>query len=178
MLRLSLAGAVILVSLAGLEGAVLAADEEADLMAPATVTGSVKYTGGRRSGEIFPVDETVRQSGMRSNHAWESSDPRLTGREAYTKTVDYYPLGFYVDATSRVLENDTGRWVGTGVGMESVFVDTDSPLLSTATVILHGEDAYEGLTAYLLMDEGTSGSATFTGVIFPGEMPPFPEAAE
>ena len=177
-LRLSLLVTVILTLLGGVGGAVLAQDEEADLMAPATVTGSVRYTGGHQSGEIFPIDETVRQSGMISSHAWEASDPRLSGREAYLKTFDYYPPGFDVDATTRVLENDSGRWVGTGVGMENVFISTDVPRLSTATVILHGEDAYEGLTAYLLMDEGTSGSATFTGVIFPGEMPPFPEPAD
>ena len=175
-LRVSFAGTVILTLLGGLGGTVLAQDEAADLMAPATVTGSVRYIGGQQSGEIAPVDGMVRQSGMISNHKWESSDPRLSGTEAYTKTFDYYPTGFYVDATSRVLENDTGRWVGTGVGMEGVFIEAGMPLMSTATVILHGEDAYEGLTAYLLLDEGTSGSATFAGVIFPGEMPPFPEA--
>ena len=173
---MSLAGTLTVALLGGLGGAVLGQDEEADLMAPATVTGSVRYTGGHQSGEISPVDQTVRQSGMVSSHAWEASDPRLSGTEAYTKTYDYYPTGFYVDATSRVLENDTGRWVGTGVGMEGVFIEAGMPLMSTATVILHGEDAYEGLTAYLLMDEGTSGSATFTGVIVPGEMPPFPVA--
>ena len=178
-LRLSLVGTVILVLLGGVGGAVLGQDEEADLMAPATVTGSVVYIGGRQYGEVSPVDGAVRQSGTIAAHAWEASDPRLSGTEAYTKTVDYYPLGFYVDATSRVLQNDTGRWVGTGVGMEGVFISDDMPLLSTATVILHGEDAYDGLTAYLLLDEGTyDGSATFAGVIFPGEMPPFPETAE
>jgi hypothetical protein len=176
-LRLSLAGAVVLVSLAGLGGAVLAQDGTTDLMAPATVTGSVRYVGGQTVGDRSSVDGVVRQSGASFTHEWEASDPRLSGTEAYTKTWDHYPLGFDVDATSRVLENDTGRWVGTGVGVEGVFVSTDMPLLSTATVILRGEDAYTGLTAYLLMDEGTEGSATFTGVIFPGEMPPFPEPA-
>ena len=173
-LRLSLAGTVICTLLGGVGGAVLAQDEEADLMAPATVTGSVSYSGGHQAGEISRVDGAVRQSGMVSTHVWEASDPRLSGREAYTKTFDHYPPGFGVDATSRVLENDTGRWVGTGVGLERVSI-ADMPLLRTATVILHVEDAYEGLTAYLLLDEGTSGSATFAGVIFPGEMPPFPE---
>ena len=177
-LRVSLAGTVILTLLGGLGGTVLAQDGAADLMAPATVTGSVRYIGGQQSGEIAPVDGMVRQSGMISNHKWEASDLRLSGTEAYTKNWDRYPLGFDVDATTRVLENDGGRWVGTGVGMEEVSISTDTPLLSTATVILHGEDAYEGLTAYLLLDEGTSGSATFAGVLFPGEMPPFPEPAE
>ena len=177
-LRMSLAGALTVALLGGLGGAVLGQDEEADRMAPATVTGSVVYIGGHQVGERSSGDGVVRESGMISNHQWEASDPRLSGTEAYTKTVDYYPLGlgFYVDATSRVLENDGGRWVGTGVGMEEVFISTDTPLFSTAPVILHGEDAYEGLTAYLLLDEGTEGTATFAGVIFPGEMPPFPEA--
>ena len=177
-LRMSLAGTLTVALLGGLGGAVLGQDEEADLMAPATVTGSVVYIGGHQVGERSSGDGVVRESGMISNHKWEASDPRLSGTEAYTKNWDHYPLGFDVDATTRVLENDGGRWVGTGVGMEEVFISTDTPLLSTATVILHGEDAYEGLTAYLLMDEGTSGSATFAGVIFPGEMPPFPEPAE
>jgi hypothetical protein len=173
-LRLSLAGTIILMLLGGLGGAVLAQDEATDLMAPATVTGSVRYIGGEQLGEYSSVDGVVRQSGAFYTHAWEASDPRLSGTEAYPKTWDHYPLGFDVDATTRVLENDTGRWVGTGVGMERVFISTDATILSTATVILHGEDAYEGLTAYVLMDEGTDGAATFSAVIFPREMPPFP----
>ena len=174
-LRLSLAGAVILALLGGTGGAVLAQD---DPMAPATVTGSVRHISGSPVGDRSSVDGVLRQSGASLTHRWEASDPRLSGTEAYTKTWDHYPLGFDVDATSRVLENDTGRWVGTGVGLAGVFINTDTPLLNTATVILHGEGAYEGLTAYLLMERGASGSATFAGAIFPGEMPPVPEPAE
>jgi hypothetical protein len=40
-------------------------------------------------------------------------------------------------------------------------------------VILSGDGAYEGLSAYLLID-WSSTPADFIGAIFPGEMPPFP----
>lgn len=36
--------------------------------------------------------------------------------------------------------------------------------------IMHGENAYEGLTAYVVVDE-ESGPITFSAVIFPGDMP-------
>lgn len=171
MSRLSVTGAIMLTLLVGLSGAVLAQD---DPMAPATVTGSVRYIDGIPSGERTSVDEAVRQSGVSLTNRWTASDPRLSGTETYAGTWDRYAPGFQVEATTHVLENDVGRWVGTGAGLTGAFIDTDSPLLDTHTIILHGEGEYEGLTAYVLM-EWNHNRGTFVGAIFPGEMPPLTE---
>lgn len=37
-------------------------------------------------------------------------------------------------------------------------------------MIMHGQEAYEGLTAYVVVDE-ESGPISFSAVIFPGDMP-------
>ena len=57
--RLSLVGTVILALFGGVGGAVLGQDEETDLMAPATVTGSVRYIGGHIPGEVSSIDQVV-----------------------------------------------------------------------------------------------------------------------
>ena len=170
-LRMSLAGTLTVALLGGLGGAVLGQDEEADLMAPATVTGSVVYIGGHQVGERSSGDGVVRESGMISNHKWEASDPRLSGKDTYTGNWrKFRTAGFQVDAATSVLENDDGRWVGTVTRLRS-------PDNQTETVILHGEDTYEELTAYVLIDY-TVRPIEFVAAIFPGDMPPFPEPAE
>ena len=45
------------------------------------------------------------------------------------------------------------------------------------TVVLHGEGAREGLTAYFVLDWSAE-PHTLTAAMFPGEMPPFPEPAD
>lgn len=64
--------------------------------------------------------------------------------------------------------NDEGRWVGTATAFATYTFNTD-------TVVLHGEGAYEGLTAYVLMD-GSTEPPKIQAAIFAGEMPPVPEA--
>jgi hypothetical protein len=166
-LRLYLVGMVILVLLGGLGGAVAAQD---DPMAPAMVTGTATMLSHDPPLVSVPVGAIV-SVGVGFTHRWEASDPRLSGTSTYTGSWLEYPsaeLG--VDATTRVVENDEGRWVGTSTALTG-------PDISTGTVILRGEGAYEGLTAYVLMDWHPllTPQATFTAAIFPGEMPPFPE---
>lgn len=44
-------------------------------------------------------------------------------------------------------------------------------------MVLAGGGAYEGLTAYLVVDRGQP-ARPFTGIIFPGEMPEAPTAPQ
>ena len=75
-------------------------------------------------------------------------------------------------ASTYVLVNPDGRWVGSG----------SSTALSSGDlhemVVLRGEDAYDGLTATVLIENDFSSPATFVGVIFPGEPPKVPEPVE
>jgi hypothetical protein len=154
--------------LAGSAVGVAAQDEAADPMAPAYVTGTVASGGGGSQGTTTSADGFTRIDGYESTNLWEASDPRLNGTAFYTGNWQRYgAAGFQVEAGTRVLENDGGRWVGTTTALARGGVNTD-------TVVLHGEDAYDGLTAYVLMD-WTSSPTSFVAAIFPGEMPPFPE---
>ena len=61
------------------------------------------------------------------------------------------------------------RWVGpAGIAFEWGLGQRD-------IVVMRGEGAYEGLTAIVVMDKEGVDHAPFVGVIFEGEMPPFPE---
>ena len=167
-LRLSLTGTVILVLLGGLSGAVVAQDEPADPMAHAVVTGTIGF-------------------GPEENLHYEASDPRLDGEVTLTQNrLGYETPGISIEATVRVLENDDGRWVGTDTGLgvsdsivtDGIEYDTSFRVtyLNIDFIVLHGEDAYEGLTAVIVEDwEAPFGEpATFVGAIVP-EMPAFPE---
>ncbi|MGD8486956.1 MAG: hypothetical protein PVH07_09995 [Chloroflexota bacterium] len=166
-MRVSLVGTVIL-ALLGAQGlAVAAQDDQRDR---AYVTGSITWVSGTGTGTPSDIDEGVLDSGVRFTDQWEASDPRLSGTSTYTGNWAHYGVGqagFSVLANTRVVENDKGRWVGTSTG----FVGRDN---NTDAVILRGEDAYEGLTAYVVIDLKVE-PFEFVAGIFPGEMPPFPE---
>lgn len=152
-----------------LAGSAVAAAAQDDTMAPAYITGTVADGGGGSAGASTSADGFIRIDGYESSSRWEASDPRLSGTASYTGNWQRYgAAGFQIEAGTRVLENDGGRWVGTTTALASDDLNTD-------TVVLHGEDAYEGLTAYVLMD-WTANPTSFTAAVFPGEMPPFPEA--
>lgn len=169
-LRLSLIGTLILVLIGGLSGAVVSRDEQADPMAPAAVTGTVGL-----GPDISPGSETYfarkyRTEGMQCVLYYEASDPRLSGEVTFTGNMDDYRYeSIYVGAGTRVLVNDGGRWVGTdtGLGLPDGMADMEF-------TVMHGEDAYEGLTAIVVEDWAVE-PPTFVGAIFPGAMPAFPE---
>ena len=130
-LRASLVGTVILALLAGLSGAVVAQDEPADpMMAPAVVTGTIGF-----GPEISPGSETFdagvsRYEGDVCVLYYEASDPRLDGEVTLaTNALEYATPHIGVEATTRVLVNDDGRWVGTDTGLgvtDSITVDGES----------------------------------------------------
>jgi len=154
--------------LAGSAVAVAAQDEAADPMALAYVTGTIAPGSVGSEGTTTYGDGFIGIDGYESTDRLAASDPRLTGTALYTGNLQIYEAArFDVQAGTVVLENDDGRWVGTTTGLSSYGLNTD-------TVVLHGEDAYDGRTAYVLLD-WTSSPPSFKAAIFPGEMPAFPE---
>jgi hypothetical protein len=173
MKRLWAAGAVVLVCLAlgGVPaGAQSPAPAAADPMAPATVTGIERSTGSMGLGTTTYDRGVTRIEGATSTGVWEASDPRLSGEVTYVGNWHRYSTApaFQVEAASRVVVNEGGGWVGTATALAGDKVGNYD------TVVLTGEGAYAGLTAYVLMD-WTKDPATFVGAIFPGEMPSPPE---
>ena len=171
-LRPSLAGTVIFALLGGLGGAVSGQDEPPDPMAPARVSGSVgeaEATGITLGDSTFDEGATITE-GWQATISWDASDPRLDGEVAQAgSTMEYRAFNpLSVGATSRVLVNDDGRWVGTGTGLTVPGVDMEF-------VVMHGEGAYEGLTA-VVWEDWSVDPPTFAGAIIPSDkMPAFPE---
>ncbi|MEA2025701.1 MAG: hypothetical protein U9O18_03320 [Chloroflexota bacterium] len=77
------------------------------------------------------------------------------------------PRSLEVQSTWYTVENENGTWNGHATGI--VFPDGSN----TDTITLSGDGAYDGLTAYLLVD-CTPAVPEVRGVIFPGAMPEAP----
>ena len=90
-----------------------------------------------------------------------------------------HKAGDFVDVVLQTsfhrIDNDAGSWSGQGTaivhGGGGIARDEATDL---DTVILRGEGEYEGLSTYLLFD-WTEDPIAVEGVVFAGDMPPFPE---
>jgi hypothetical protein len=171
VLRVTLAGTVALVLAGGMPLVTMAQEAAADPMASAAVTGTMVAATDISEGTRTVESGFVHIEGIEVMDTYEASDPRLSGEMTKTGTMHSYDGGFSVWANSVVLDNEAGRWVGTANG----FWDRSAGCAYTMT--MNGEGAYEGLTAYLVEDCGPD-PITFSGVIVPGGMPPFPEPTE
>ena len=100
-------------------------------------------------------------------------DPRIDGNSH--SVHDYHKYAgkpqWGVRASSDVISNEAGSWVGGGWGYQHPesgamhYVDT-----------YRGTGAYEGLSALQILSQGGFGLSFYSdGVIFPGELPPYPE---
>jgi hypothetical protein len=138
---------------------------QADLMEPARVTGTTTFPEDVVAGSRAWIDGATRGDGRIVTHEWEASDPRLDGLHTTTYSYDSYDRQEMMVAVGTVThENDGGRWIGEASYMGGL------DLGGTTTMVMYGEDAYEGLTAYVVIDE-ESGPISFSAVIFPGDMP-------
>ena len=145
-----------------------AQDKTADPMAPAYATGTVVSESVDSEGTTTYADGFIGLDGYESTVRLAASDPRLTGTASYTGNAQIFDTTrFDIQAGTVVLVTDEGRWVGQTTGLASYG-------LNTATVVLHGADSFQGLTAYVLLDWEAS-PPSFKAAIFPGEMPAFPE---
>ena len=146
-----------------LAGSVVGVAAQDDSMAPAAVTGTVSSGEQLSGGSKLWEDGAIRGDGAAWSHEFEASDPRLSGTRIATYAYDLYERQemMVVDGTV-VIENEDGRWVGPASQLGGAILG------ETSTMVLSGEDAYEGLTAYVVVDEA---GRTFSAAIFPGAMP-------
>jgi hypothetical protein len=136
-------------------------------MAPAAVTGTVGFGPDISFGTITSEAGVVRTEGWQGILYWEASDPRLDGEVTLTgNRLEVPQESIYVGAATIALVNDDGRWVGTDTGLTVPGGDMEF-------MVMHGEDAYEGLSAVIVEDWSVE-PPTFVGAIVP-EMPAFPE---
>lgn len=163
-LKTTLMAAIAVGLVAGSTVGVVAQD---DPMAPAAVTGTGPYPEEVALGSRAWEDGAMRYKDLRQNTIWEASDPRLSGAVSLTTNrTEYEQEEFFVESKTAVIENDGGRWTGQGT------VLFGEELGETLTLVMQGQDAYEGLTAYVVMDLP---GRTFNAAIIPGGMPEFPE---
>lgn len=164
-------------------GVAAQAEEAADPMAPAWVTGTLAL-GSSCSGPTASTPqadvEPEREHHRCSNQTWTTSDPRLTGTSTSTWDADVYVLDeaiVSVVAGTYELRNESGGWLchhrdGLSFGMGRYATGANEE-----TVTCIGDSAYDGLTAIVSLDWSNSppSSVPLAGLIFPGEAPPLPE---
>jgi len=150
-----------------LAGSAVGVTAQEDTQAPASVTGSFTTPQGVSPGSDAWEDGAMRTRDLRFASTWDASDPRLSGVASLRVNRDRYERQqMEVGSAGAVIENEDGRWVGAGTWLGG------EDLGETMTLVMQGEDAYEGLTGYVVVNLVTQ---TFAASIFPGDMPPFPE---
>ena len=160
--------------LAGSAVGVAAQDEEADASVT-TVTGTTMWLNTvEESTETMTPDGISENVGGVNVFRFEASDPRLTGDATVTSNwvliEDAESFGS-LNADTYELSNDGGSWHGESTGFGSPGFGAGR------TIILVGQDGYDGLTAYLHGEFVPDlGGEEFKGLILPTAMPEIPEA--
>lgn len=167
-------GAVVLGLLAGTSLTAVAQDEdEAEVsVAPVVVTGTLDCTDAAGDGDIGQSVVTV--------HAWQATDPRLSGEVAYSGHWQLYePPAEDADEPATVDDPAVYEIVNEGGGWLCEASRTASPRTGDAdhTLVFSGEGEYEGLTAYLHVDWTTT-PFSFSGLIMEGEAPAWAPPAQ
>lgn len=177
-LRLTLVGPVILALLAGL-GATVVAQETSDEMVPASATGTLEFLEPTVEGETGDGDEAFMHEAEATHvHAWNASDPRLTGNATYTGTWHLYdpPSEDCGDPEAQdkpalyEIVNDGGGWRCAGARAP---VPGPDGATNVHTLVFRGTGGYEGLSAYILVDWSAS-PYTFGALITPNDLPLVP----
>jgi hypothetical protein len=141
-------------------------------------------TPARVSGELTPIDAggegTVQELGelmyrvedVTGNYEVSSDDARLggTARTITDWTGHYPPALVAIGDTTWVIEDDRGTWSGSTHTIASI--GDEDPINTNEQVHLDGSGAYEGLTAYLVVDWA---EVSFVGALIPDEMPELPD---
>jgi hypothetical protein len=146
---------------------------DGESMRPALVTGSLSSPDDRLS-EVegyarTTQDDIVRDHWVDSSNTAELSDPRLSGALTIDLTRERFDeVGTDLGWATVRLENDAGFWEGTSV-------DTSDPTTQGREVAYYelvGGGAYEGLSAVVFQTETTGDEWLWSGIIFPGDLPP------
>jgi hypothetical protein len=175
-LRLSLAGTIILVLLGGASIAVAQESEDAEAVsAPVVVSGTLECLGEAPSGDVSEDGATATDAVV-NLHQWEASDPRLQGEASYAGRWQVYGEpqedrgeSDAKDAVLYAIVNEGGKWLCEASRLPDPMVPSEQH-----TLVFSGEGDYEGMTAYLHID-WSEAPYDFTGLILPGDEPPYAE---
>jgi len=153
------------------EGRALGAVTDEESMRPALVTGFLSWPD---DAQVEGYEETM-QDGFRREH-WvdtsntaEMSDPRFSGALTIEMTGERFDdLGTDIGWAAVRIENDAGFWEGTSVSTS----DRTAETREVAYYALVGGGAYEGLSAVVFQTEAPDDEWLWSGIIFPGDLPP------
>ena len=164
--------AVVAVVLA-LIGGVATIGATATEMEPMHGSGTLHRTH-TAAGDVNFTDGAFHYRGSELGGTLEVSDRRLSGELWSVWNYDELGLdgrGGTVAAGTFGVENEEGSWSGTFTGIQYPG--------STETLVrgwLAGADAFDGLSAYLSYVHHGTGPMTVESMVFPGRVPPYPEA--
>ena len=113
---------------------------------------------------------------------WTSNDPRFNGTGIVAHSSDAYASDdgrYQVLSSALEVRNDAGGWRCTNA--DALLAGTsafDAPLQEFRMTCV-GDGDYTGTTAILVVDftDRDAPTKTFEGLVFPGEVPPFPETS-
>lgn len=159
----------------------IAAQDEADPMAPAWVTGAITWAASCDDATTATEGGVYQERGHRCEpRTVTSDDPRLSGTSAAIWNKDVHAIEGARGAIRSVTEDIRGDGRGWVCHAPAV-LDESAGFYATS---IQGSDLFtcigdgdnEGLMALLIFTT-TSGQEAFEGLIFPGDLPPVPEVA-
>jgi hypothetical protein len=181
-LKPTLVSAVAIGLLAGSTIGVAAQKDEAaaEPTTPAKVTGT--YTP---QGDVVQEPTETVVDGILEGRDWiveaetiEMDDPRLSGSVTRMLNANVHKVNDFEDVVLETsfhrIENEAGSRSGQGTALVHGGAEiSQDEATNLDTVMLTGEGAFVGLSAYLVFD-WTEDPITVEGVAFAGGMPPFP----
>ena len=158
---------------------VIAQDETSGAPPATYATGTMSWP----PAEIVPPD-VVQVSGGNDERGLQLidlpitfTDPRLSGLltiHGNGTTRELADGRAWIESRTYRIVNDEGAWAGSGRLVRG-FSDELGDLFDQESMMLVGEDAYEGLIAYVFID-GFDLGTPMKALIFEAESPPVPDA--
>ena len=141
------------------------------------VTGSMQHVEGSCSETGSSNDGDVSRHSYECTFAWTSSDPRLTGDVSRLWNEDSYQTDggtVSIGMVASYVRNDGGDWACSQSTLSDP--ETQESVSHNSTWTCVGSGGYDGLSAVLVTEPAEGFSDEFVGLIFPGDVPPLPEA--
>jgi hypothetical protein len=143
----------------------------------AWVTGTMQHVEASCSETGSSAEGGVSRHSYECTFIWNASDPRLAGDVSRLWTEDSYQTDagiVSVGMAASYVRNDGGDWACSQSGLSDP--ETQEPVSVNSTWTCVGSGGYDGLSAVLVTEPAEGFSDEFVGLIFPGDVPPLPEA--
>jgi hypothetical protein len=159
------------------ESSAAPAESSAAPAAPVVVSGTLECLGEAPADASPAVGASAAPAEAQVTlHEWVASDARLSGEVSYRGTWHIYGepsedrgTDAARDQAVYAIVNEGGAWMCEASRIPDPRVPSEQH-----TLVFDGQGEYEGMTAYLHID-WTQAPYAFTGLILPGDEPPYAE---